>query len=137
MTESLIPTGETDNSSLMRKEMFKNAQFVIGSAGNSMIPNNPPDGLFGIRRLQLTDIIPNSVYAIDIGSDLVLKRVDFRGDDQYCCFITCISDNTMMEDAGAHKGRLKYSPYDIQLQNVMGIYKVTDVYKPNEITEIQ
>lgn len=134
ISNSLIPTSETDKTGLVRKEMFRNAQFVIRSSGNSMIPNYPPDAWIGIRKVDQKLITPGSVYAIDIGSDLVLKRVYYKNDDQYSGFITCISDNTMVEDSGARKGRLKYPPYEIDMKDIRGVYKVTDVYRPNEIT---
>jgi hypothetical protein len=137
MIESLIPTTETDKAGLVKKEMFKNAQFVIRSSGNSMIPNYPPDAWIGIRKIEPKLITPGSVYAIDIGSDLVLKRVYYKDDDQYSGFITCISDNTMVEDFGARKGRLKYPPYEIDMQDIRGVYKVTDIYRPNEITVLR
>jgi len=137
MIESLIPTTETDKAGLVKKEMFKNAQFVIRSSGNSMIPNYPPDAWIGIRKIDPKLITPGSVYAIDIGSDLIIKRVYYKDDDQYSGFITCISDNTMVEDFGARKGRLKYPPYEIDMQDIRGVYKVTDIYRPNEITVLR
>lgn len=137
MIESLIPTTETDKYGLAKKEMFRNAQFVVRSSGNSMLPNYPPDAWIGIRMIDGKNINPGSVYAIDLGSDLVLKRVYYKDDDQYSGIIECISDNTMVEDHGARKGKLKYPPYEIEMTDIKGMYKVTDVYRPNEMTVLQ
>ncbi|MGF7231169.1 S24 family peptidase [Arachidicoccus sp.] len=133
ITGSLIPTTETDKTGLVRKDMFKNAQFVIRSSGNSMIPTYPSDAWIGIRRINERILNPGSVYVIDVGSDLILKRIYYKDDDQYSGFLVCLSDNTMLEEGGARKGKLKYPPFEVSLTDVLGVYKVTDYYRPNEI----
>lgn len=134
---SLVPTKEIDKRGFVRTNMFKNAQFVIYASGNSMLPNYPPDAAIGIRKIEPRHISPGSVYVIDIGSDILLKRVYYKDDDQYSGVLMCLSDNTMLEEEiSARKGKLKYPPQEVDMQDVIGIYKVTDTYKRNEIVVI-
>ena len=102
-----------------------------------MLPTYPPDAWMGIRRINERILNQGSVYVIDVGSDLILKRIYYKDDAQYSGFIVCISDNTMLEDNGARKGKLKYPPFEISLTDVLGVYKVTDYYRPNEIEVIK
>lgn len=137
VSNSLIPTTETDKKGFIKSSIFKNAQYVIYASGNSMLPSYPPDAAIGIRKIDPKHISPGSVYAIDIGSDLLLKRLFYKDDDQYSGVLLCESDNKMIEDAGFRKGKLKYPPQFVDIVEVLGVYKVTDVYKRNEITVIQ
>jgi transcriptional regulator with XRE-family HTH domain len=137
MIESLIPLKETDKIGLIKRDLFKNAQFVIKSTGNSMLPTYPPDAWVGIRQIEPYLIIPGSTYVLDVGSDLIFKRIHYKNDDQYSGVLLCVSDNTMIEESGARKGLLKYPPYYIDMKKVLGVYKVTEMHKPNEIQVIQ
>lgn len=132
-THSLLPQKTSDNV-FLPKEMFKNADFVIRLSGNSMLPNYPSDAVIGIRLIEKNLIQPGSVYAVEVDNDIMVKRLYYKDDDQYSGYYVCMSDNDMIEDAGLRKGKLKYPPFELQIdKQVRRVFKVTDFYKSNEI----
>jgi len=134
--ESLLPPTKQDISGFIKKSFFKNADWVIRGIDDSMLPNYPPNAYIGLRKIEAKAINPGSVYAIDVGSDLLIKRVYYKDDDPNTGILICLSDNTTVEEFGIRKGMLKYPPKILKLTDVLSILKVTDVYNPNEIEVI-
>jgi phage repressor protein C with HTH and peptisase S24 domain len=117
-------------------DLFKGSQYAIRISGNSMMPNYPPGAIIGIREIEDKQITPGSVYVIQKSSDLWIKRLFYKDDNQNTGTVECISDNTMKFESGARTGKYFYPPFDIKIDDITKLFKVTGIYKPNELTVI-
>lgn len=117
-------------------DLFKGSQYAIRISGNSMTPSYPAGAIIGIREIQDKQITPGSVYVIEKGSDLWIKRLYYSNDDQTTGMFECISDNTMKFETGPIAGKYCYPPFDIKIDDIRKLFKVTGIYKPNELTVI-
>lgn len=117
-------------------DLFKGSQYAIRISGNSMTPSYPSGAIIGIREIEDKQITPGSVYVIEKGSDLWIKRLFYKDDNQDSGFYECVSDNTMKFENGSRVGKLCYPPFNISIDNVRKLFKVTGIYKPNELTVI-
>lgn len=117
-------------------DLFKGSQFAIRISGNSMTPNYPRGAIIGIREIEDKHITPGSVYVIEKGNDLWIKRLFYKDDQQESAVFECISDNTMKHESGPRQGKLCYPPFYIEIDKVRKLFKVTGIYKPNELTVI-
>jgi len=117
-------------------DLFKGSQYAIRISGNSMMPNYPPGAIIGIREITDKQIVPGSVYVIQRESDLWIKRLFFKSDDQDNGIVECISDNTMKFESGAREGKAAYPPFYVASDSIIKLFKVTGIYKSNELTVI-
>lgn len=118
-------------------DLFRGSQYAIRISGNSMTPNYPSGAIIGIREIPDKQITPGSVYIIEKDSDLWIKRLFYKNDDQSSGVFECVSDNTMKyENSTGRDGRLYYPPFYINIDEVRKLFKVTGIYKPNELTVI-
>jgi hypothetical protein len=101
-----------------------------------MMPNYPPGAIIGIRQIEDKQITPGSVYVIEKGSDLWIKRLFYKEDNQDSGQFECVSDNTMKFESGARLGKPCYPSFNIAIDAVRKLFKVTGIYKPNELTVI-
>lgn len=63
-------------------DLFKGSQFAIRISGNSMTPNYPSGAIIGIREIEDKQITPGSVYVVEKGNDLWIKRLFYKDDSQ-------------------------------------------------------
>jgi SOS-response transcriptional repressor LexA len=118
-------------------DLFRGSQYAIRVSGNSMTPNYPSGAIIGIREIPDKQITPGSVYIIEKDNDLWIKRMFYKNDDQASGIFECVSDNTMKYENGTgREGRLYYPPFYINIDEVRKLFKVTGIYKPNELTVI-
>lgn len=118
-------------------DLFRGSQYAIRISGNSMTPNYPSGAIIGIREIPDKQITPGSVYIIEKDNDLWIKRMFYKNDDQSSGIFECVSDNTMKYESGTgREGRLYYPPFYINIDEVRKLFKVTGIYKPNELTVI-
>lgn len=117
-------------------DLFRGSQYAIRISGNSMTPNYPSGAIIGIREIPDKLITPGSVYVIEKDSDLWIKRLFYKEDRQDSGIFECVSDNTMRYENGGRDGKLYYPPFLINIDDVRKLFKVTGIYKPNELTVI-
>jgi len=135
-TGEILPVRK--NEGVLRvSELFKGSQYALRISGNSMVPNYPAGAIIGIREIYDKQITPGSVYLIEKDNDLWIKRLFYKNDDQTTGVFDCISDNTMKYETGAQTGRYCYPPFQIAIDNVRRLFKVTGVYKPNELSVVE
>ncbi|HEX7906215.1 MAG TPA: S24 family peptidase [Chitinophagaceae bacterium] len=131
----ILPVKKNDGV-LHISDLFKGSQYAIRISGNSMTPSYPSGAIIGIREIEDKQITPGSVYVIEKGSDLWIKRLFYKDDNQESGAFECVSDNTMKFENGPRVGKLYYPPFNISIDNVRKLFKVTGIYKPNELTVI-
>lgn len=131
----ILPVKKTEGV-LHISDLFKGSEYAIRISGNSMTPNYPSGAIIGIREIHDKQITPGSVYVIEKESDLWIKRLFYKDDNQASGIFQCVSDNTMKHENGPRQGRLYYPSFDIPVDNVRKLFKVTGIYKPNELTVI-
>jgi len=134
-TAEILPVKKNEGV-LHISDLFKGSQYAIRISGNSMTPNYPSGAIIGIREIEDKQITPGSVYVIEKGNDLWIKRLFYKDDNQDSGFYECVSDNTMKFENGPRVGKLCYPPFNISIDNVRKLFKVTGIYKPNELTVI-
>lgn len=132
-TGEIIPIPKTDKTVLHISDLFKGSQYAIRISGNSMTPMYPSGAIIGIRLIQDKQITPGSVYVIEKDNDLWIKRLFYKEDDQDSGYFECISDNTMKHESGARAGKLCYPPFFVEVDKVRKLFKVTGIYKANEL----
>lgn len=131
----ILPVKKSEGT-LHISDLFRGSEFAIRISGNSMMPNYPPGAIIGIREIQDKQITPGSVYVIETGNDLWIKRLFYKNDNQESAQFECVSDNTMLHESGARAGKLYYPAFNIPIEQVRRLFKVTGIYKPNELTVI-
>lgn len=134
-TGEILPVNKTEGV-LHISDLFKGSQFAIRISGNSMTPNYPSGSIIGIRQIEDKHITPGSVYVIEKAGDLWIKRLFYKDDRRETGVFQCISDNTMVHEAGPRKGRYFYPDFEIDIDAVRKLFKVTGIYKSNELTVI-
>lgn len=117
-------------------DLFKGSEYAIRINGNSMIPSYPPGAIIGIREIPDKMIQPGSVYVVEKDSDLWIKRLFYKEERQDTGVFEMISDNGMVYENGPRKGKLCYPPFEIEIDKVRRLFKVTGLYKANELTVI-
>jgi phage repressor protein C with HTH and peptisase S24 domain len=132
----ILPVKKSDGV-LHINDLFKGSEYAIRISGNSMTPNYPSGAIIGIREVTDKIITPGSVYVIEKESDLWIKRLFYKNDNQELGIFECVSDNQMKyENGSTRSGRLYYPTFDIAIDAVRKLFKVTGIYKPNELTVI-
>jgi phage repressor protein C with HTH and peptisase S24 domain len=130
----IIPVQKRD--ALHIKDLFKGSEYAIRISGNSMTPNYPSGAIIGIREIEDKQITPGSVYVIEKKNDLYIKRLFYKDDDQETGILQCVSDNALRHESGAREGKLFYPAFDIKIDDIRRLFKVTGIYKPNELMVI-
>lgn len=117
-------------------DLFKGSEFAIRISGNSMIPSYPPGAIIGIREIPDKMIQPGSVYVVEKESDLWIKRVFYKDNKQSTGVFVLASDNEMKYEKGPMEGHYHFPPFEIEIDKVRRLFKVTGLYKANELTVI-
>ena len=118
-------------------ELFKGSQFAIRVSGNSMTPNYPSGCIIGIRLIEDFMINPGSVYVIETGNDLWIKRLYYLNNDRSTETVVLMSDNKMKEESGERQGEYCYPSFTLHKSEIKNIFRVTGVFKSNTLTIIE
>lgn len=118
-------------------ELFKGSQYAIRVSGNSMTPNYPSGCIIGIRLIEDFMINPGSVYVIETGNDLWIKRLYYLNNDRSTETIVLMSDNKMKEESGERQGQYCYPSFTLHKSEIKNIFRVTGVFKSNTLTIIE
>ena len=118
-------------------ELFKGSQYAIRVSGNSMTPNYPSGCIIGIRLIEDFMINPGSVYVIETGNDLWIKRLYYLNNDRSSETIVLMSDNKIKEESGERQGQYCYPSFTLHKSEVKNLFRVTGVFKSNMLTVIE
>ena len=110
--------------------LLKDSEAAIRIYGNSMTPNYPAGCVVGTRLHTDSFIEPGAVYVIETRENRYIKRL-FYSDDKIA--YQCISDNDMLYESGARKGKPYYPEFEIPRDEVIRLHRVTGVIKRNII----
>ena len=108
--------------------ILKDSEFAMRVYGNSMVPNYPAGCVIGLRRYTENFIEPGTVYVIETNENRFLKRL-YYNDDKTA--FSCISDNHMKHESGPREGKYFYPEFEIPLEDVKRLFRVTGVIKRN------
>lgn len=108
--------------------ILKDSEFAMRVYGNSMVPNYPAGCVIGLRRYTEHFIEPGTVYVIETAENRFLKRLYYNEDKTA---FSCISDNHMKHESGPREGRYFYPEFEIPLEDVKRLFRVTGVIKRN------
>ena len=108
--------------------ILKDSEFAMRVYGNSMVPNYPAGCVIGLRRYTEHFIEPGTVYVIETAENRFLKRL-YYNDDKTA--FSCISDNHMKHESGPREGKYFYPEFEIPLEDVKRLFRVTGVIKRN------
>lgn len=108
--------------------ILKDSEFAMRVYGNSMVPNYPAGCVIGLRRYTENFIEPGTVYVIETAENRFLKRL-YYNDDKTA--FSCISDNHMKHESGPREGKYFYPEFEIPLEDVKRLFRVTGVIKRN------
>jgi SOS-response transcriptional repressor LexA len=117
-------------------DLFRGSEFAIRISGNSMTPSYPPGAIIGIREIHDKSIIPGSVYVVEKGNELWIKRLFYKDHDQDTGEFLCVSDNTMKVESGPFQGNYCYPVFRVPIDQVRRLFKVTGIYKANELSMV-
>ena len=132
-TAEIIPIPKNEKTVLHINDLFKGSDYAIRISGNSMTPLYPSGAIIGIKWIEDKQIMPGSVYVIEKGNDLLIKRLFYKDDNQDSGQFECISDNTMKHESGHRAGKLCYPHFYIKIDEVRKLFKVTGIFKSNEL----
>lgn len=118
-------------------ELFKGSQYAIRVSGNSMTPNYPSGCIIGIRLIEDFMINPGSVYVIETGNDLWIKRLYYLNNDRSTETVVLMSDNKMKEESGERQGQYCYPSFTLHKSEIKNLFRVTGVFKSNMLTVIE
>ncbi|MEI8142868.1 MAG: S24 family peptidase [Chitinophagia bacterium] len=135
-TGEILPISKSVGK-LHLNELFKGSQFAIRVSGNSMTPNYPSGCIIGIRLIEDFMINPGSVYVIETGNDLWIKRLYYLNNDRSTETIVLMSDNKMKEESGERQGQYCYPSFTLHKSEIKNIFRVTGVFKSNTLTIIE
>lgn len=108
--------------------ILKDSEFAMRVYGNSMVPNYPAGCVIGLRRYTEHFIEPGTVYVIETAENRFLKRLYYNEDKTA---FSCISDNHMKHESGPREGQYFYPEFEIPLEDVKRLFRVTGVIKRN------
>lgn len=108
--------------------ILKDSEFAMRVYGNSMVPNYPAGCVIGLRRYTENFIEPGTVYVIETAENRFLKRLYYN--ENKTAF-SCISDNHMKHESGPREGKYFYPEFEIPLNDVKRLFRVTGVIKRN------
>ena len=108
--------------------LMKDSEFAIRVYGNSMTPNYPAGCVIGLKQYNEHFIEPGTVYVVETAENRYLKRLYYNKDKTH---FRCISDNTMKYESGPMEGEYFYQEFEIPLEDVRRLLRVTGVIKRN------
>lgn len=108
--------------------LMKDSEFAIRVYGNSMTPNYPAGCVIGLKQYNEHFIEPGTVYVVETDENRYLKRLYYNKDKTH---FRCISDNTMKYESGPMEGEYFYQEFEIPLEDVRRLLRVTGVIKRN------
>ncbi len=107
-------------------DMLRDSEAAFTVYGNSMNPNYPSGCILGIKRCYDGFIQPGEIYLLETKSNRVFKRLYYNDANTG---YTCFSDNTLLHETGAMKGKYYYPPFDVKFDDVIRIFDVTGMIK--------
>ena len=108
--------------------LLKDSEFAMRVYGNSMVPNYPAGCVIGLRQYNEHFIEPGTVYVIETEENRFLKRLYYSKDKKT---FRCMSDNHMKHENGPMEGEYFYPEFEIPIQDVRRLLRVTGVIKRN------
>lgn len=117
------PVGMIEIGSILR-----DSESALRVYGNSMVPNYPAGCVVGLKKHIDSFIEPGTVFVIETADNRYIKRLYYNADKSA---FRCISDNTMKHDDGPMRGEFIYQEFEIPLQEVKRLFRVTGVIKRN------
>lgn len=117
------PVGMIEIGSILR-----DSDSALRVYGNSMVPNYPAGCVVGLKRHSDSFIEPGTVYVVETADNRYIKRLYYNKEKTA---FRCISDNTMKHDDGPMRGEFIYQEFEIPLQEVKRLFRVTGVIKRN------
>ena len=108
--------------------LMKDSEFALRVYGNSMTPNYPAGCVVGLRQYTENFIEPGTVYVIETAENRFLKRLYYSKDKTA---FRCLSDNHMKHENGPMEGEYYYPEFEIPIQDVRRLLRVTGVIKRN------
>lgn len=108
--------------------LLKDSEFAMRVYGNSMVPNYPAGCVIGLRQYNEHFIEPGTVYVIETEENRFLKRLYYSKDKKA---FRCMSDNHMKHETGPMEGEYFYPEFEIPLEDVRRLLRVTGVVKRN------
>ena len=117
------PVGMIEIGSILR-----DSESALRVYGNSMVPNYPAGCVVGLKEHLDSFIEPGCVFVVETEDNRYIKRLYYNSDRTA---FRCISDNTMKHDDGPMRGEFIYQEFEIPLQEVKRIFRVTGVIKRN------
>lgn len=123
MQPVLQPMGMIEMGSILR-----DSESALRVYGNSMVPHYPAGCVVGLKQHCDSFIEPGTVYVVETADNRYIKRLYYNPDRTA---FRCISDNTMKHDDGPMRGEFIYQEFEIPLQEVRRLYRVTGVIKRN------
>lgn len=111
-------------------DFLSDSEAAIQVFGNSMTPNYPAGCIVGTKLHTDSFIEPGSVYVIETRDNRYIKRLYYSDDGEY---FECESDNHMLYEDGARKGKPFYPMFKIPFDEVVRLHRVTGVIKRNII----
>jgi len=107
-------------------DLLRDSEAAFTVYGNSMNPNYPSGCILGIKRCYDGFIQPGEIYVLETKSNRVFKRLYYN--DEKTGY-TCFSDNTLVHENGALKGKYYYPPFDVRYEDVIRVFDVTGMIK--------
>lgn len=117
------PVGMIEIGSILR-----DSESALRVYGNSMVPNYPAGCVVGLKLHYDSFIEPGTVFVVETADNRYIKRLYYNADRTA---FRCISDNTMKHDDGPMRGEFIYQEFEIPLQEVKRLFRVTGVIKRN------
>lgn len=117
------PVGMIEIGSILR-----DSDSALRVYGNSMVPNYPAGCVVGLKKHSDSFIEPGTVFVVETEDNRYIKRLYYNMDRSA---FRCISDNTMKHDDGPMRGEFIYQEFEIPLQEVKRLFRVTGVIKRN------
>ncbi len=108
--------------------LMKDSEFALRVYGNSMVPNYPAGCVVGLRQYRESFIEPGTVYVVETSENRYLKRLYYNSDKTA---FRCLSDNHMKHESGPMEGEYYYPEFEIPIQDVRRLLRVTGVIKRN------
>lgn len=108
--------------------ILKDSEFAMRVYGNSMVPNYPAGCVIGLRRYTEHFIEPGTVYVVETTENRFLKRLYYNKEKTS---FRCMSDNHMKHESGPMEGEFFYPEFEIPLEDVKRLFRVTGVIKRN------
>jgi len=107
-------------------DLLRDSEAAFTVYGNSMNPNYPSGCILGIKRNYDGFIQPGEIYLLETKSNRVFKRLYHN---EAMTAYVCFSDNVMVHENGAMKGKYYYPPFEVKYEDVIRLHDVTGMIK--------